>query len=90
MTAARKTARALTTIAGCTAVAIGTVGMGADPAAAEDTAQQATTEISIDQDMTAFSSESPGNSALINGPLVQGPLLDFGGVLNSPQTGQFQ
>lgn len=29
-------------------------------------------------------------SALIEGPLIQGPLIDFGGILNFLQIGQFQ
>ncbi|ACZ21845.1 hypothetical protein Sked_19200 [Sanguibacter keddieii DSM 10542] len=29
-------------------------------------------------------------TALIEGPLIQGPLIDFGGILNFLQIGQFQ
>lgn len=29
-------------------------------------------------------------SALINGPLIEGPLLDLGGLLNDLRIGQFQ
>lgn len=29
-------------------------------------------------------------TALVEGPLVQGPLIDFGGILNALQIGQFQ
>lgn len=28
--------------------------------------------------------------ALITGPLITGPLVDFGGILNALQIGQFQ
>ncbi|WIB26577.1 hypothetical protein [Curtobacterium sp. MCSS17_015] len=33
---------------------------------------------------------SPSTPALIQGPIVSGPLIDVGGVLESLQIGQFQ
>lgn len=29
-------------------------------------------------------------SAILHSPLIEGPLVDVGGILNSPQFGQFQ
>lgn len=77
----KKTTRTMSAAAMTAALAIGGVAIGGPAAMASEPSSVG---------MHSTTTTPQPQSALIEGPLVQGPLVDVGGILNFLQIGQFQ
>ncbi|MFC7430029.1 MULTISPECIES: hypothetical protein [unclassified Agrococcus] len=85
----QKTTRAMSGAVAAAALTVTGLAIGGPAAMASDGTSAAASS-SYAAGLTSSDAATTSSPALIQGPLITGPLVDVGGILNFLQIGQFQ